>query len=447
MTFRPIVGKFVDLNGFKAHVDTLQFTGWKPFFVVVHNTSEPDLATYADWRAHPEQHGRWTPEQWGRNLVGFYENQKPPWSTGPHAFVCPDGILLFTPFTEHGTHSPSWNAVTWGIETVGEFEREPFEDGSRDNLIAVLGILHARIGLNPTDYHFGVRGIHFHKEDPKTTHKQCPGHNMVKKDLVAAVTDYIEKMHPGDHATIPAEVHTAPAAQPAAASSDDTAAILAIAGKSPIMGYRWHDRGVAPPAYINGMALTFAQTYRRFKAGHPAAIEMAKANTHNDEHDALSWYNSNFAALGMSNDQPGSDTLRHLFVLMLGHAMRESSGQHCCGRDGLFQTSYNAHACHPQFDVVMDEFSAGKADGYLSVFSHGVTCSQSNWANFGSGRGAEFQKLCKAQPAFAMESAAITLRNLRTHYGPINEKAAELRKEADDMFGAIQDHVDGEAVA
>jgi hypothetical protein len=60
----------------------------------------------------------------------------------------------------------------------------------------------------------------------------------------------------------------------------------------------------------------------------------------------------------MRNDVSGIDTLRHLFVLMIGLGMRESSGRYCEGRDqsasntsadtaeaGLFQTSWNARAC------------------------------------------------------------------------------------------------------
>jgi hypothetical protein len=203
-----IVGKFVDLAGFAAHVEGLVFTGWTPQFTVVHNTSAPTLANYADWRAHPERHGNWTPEQWLKNLAGYYSGLH--WSSGPHAFVCPDGVGLFTPFTQRGTHSPAWNAITWGIETVGEFEIESFADPSRANLIAVLGILHARIGLNPADYKFGVRGIHFHKEDPITTHKSCPGRHMVKPELVAGVVAYMQAAHPGDHVAAPIEAHLGP---------------------------------------------------------------------------------------------------------------------------------------------------------------------------------------------------------------------------------------------
>lgn len=207
IVFMNIVGQFVDLAGFARHVAGLQFGAWKPAFVVVHNTSAPSLANYAEWRAHPQKHGHWTPEQWLKNLRGYYMGLKPPWLAGPHAFVTPDGVGLFTPLTQHGTHTPSWNAISWGIETVGEFEMEPFDNGVRTNLIAVLGILHTRLGLNPSNYKFGVRGIHFHREDPKTTHKRCPGKNMVKSDLVRDVVAYIQNSHAGDHADVPIAAH------------------------------------------------------------------------------------------------------------------------------------------------------------------------------------------------------------------------------------------------
>lgn len=207
--WKGIVNKFVDVAGFQAHVDGLSFSGWRPSFVVVHNTSEPDLKTYADWRAHPEKHGDWTPTTWMGNLASYYKNLG--WSGGPHVFVAPDGIYLFTPLTMPGTHSPAWNARTWGVETIGEFESEPFAGSpSAANLVAVLAILHSAIGLDPAAYRFGQSGIHFHKEDPVTTHKECPGKNMVKADLVQAVVSAIHGVHPGDKIEVPAAVHTTP---------------------------------------------------------------------------------------------------------------------------------------------------------------------------------------------------------------------------------------------
>ena len=52
------------------------------------------------------------------------------------------------------------------------------------------------------------------------------------------------------------------------------------------------------------------------------------------------------------------------------------------------------------------------------------------------------QELCKECPAFAVESHALTLRNLCNHYGPVTRKEVELMPEADEMFKLVQDYVD-----
>lgn len=237
-------------------------------------------------------------------------------------------------------------------------------------------------------------------------------------------------------------------------------AIARIAINSAIANYSWQDRGRAPAGYIKGFALSFANTYLQWAKGYLPAIEMAKANTGNSDKDVLAWYESYFVEARMFNTEDGRDTLRHLWALMLGLGMRESSGRHCEGRDqsadnvssdtaeaGLFQTSYNAHSCSSQFDLLFETFSAGGAadnpQGFIEWFEEGVSCSSSSWQNYGSGNGAEFQDMCKHQPAFACETCAIVLRKLRQHYGPINRYEAELRTEADDMLMEVQDYIDG----
>ncbi len=63
---------------------------------------------------------------------------------------------------------------------LGDFNREPFHSGPgalvRDNAMAALATLCRAAGL-PAD------AIRFHKEDPRTTHRTCPG-NDVRKDWV-----------------------------------------------------------------------------------------------------------------------------------------------------------------------------------------------------------------------------------------------------------------------
>jgi uncharacterized protein (TIGR02594 family) len=249
-----------------------------------------------------------------------------------------------------------------------------------------------------------------------------------------------------------------PAPPPGALTNEQRAAIIKIARESWIADYDWEDRGRAPSGYTQGMALAFAQTYLKLKAGHPAAMEMAKARTESDK-DALNEYLLEFRELGMHNERDGINTLRHLYALMLGSGMRESSGRYCEGRDlsadnvssdtceaGLFQTSYNAHsASDPEFDQLMVEYSMSDATCYLEAFAEGVSCSPSEWDSYGSGTGREFQDLCKSCPAFAVETHALTLRNLCNHYGPIIRHETELKREADEMFKQVQDYMDSTA--
>jgi hypothetical protein len=226
--------------------------------------------------------------------------------------------------------------------------------------------------------------------------------------------------------------------------------VIQTVTKSNIYKYHWKQRGIAPAGYMKGMGLSFAECLLQYRSGSEFEVEMAKANTGNDHKDALSWYNSNFRRLGMNNDESGENTLRHLFVLMLGLGMRESSGQHCDGRDtsahnvssdsaeaGMFQMSWDISAGSSLFQKLYEEFHDDHSDDLLHYFSEGVHCSRSQWAIFGSGTGANFQTMCKSQPLFSVKTCGVGLRNIRTHWGPINRKEAEITLGADTMFKNI----------
>jgi len=189
-----VIGKSFTADKFEQYVDSLTFGAWRPRFVVVHNTSVPDRETWDGWQT---RNPPMPDEKWGRNLAEYYSGLG--WSGCPHLFVTPAGILAMNPLTRAGTHSPSWNSISWGVETVGEFESDPFTGSIKDNLIAALAILHAAAGLQLLPYARGVRGLHFHKEDPATTHRLCPGKKMVKSDLINAVQAEIERRNGGEH--------------------------------------------------------------------------------------------------------------------------------------------------------------------------------------------------------------------------------------------------------
>lgn len=231
--------------------------------------------------------------------------------------------------------------------------------------------------------------------------------------------------------------------------------IVKLAAASDIAKYNWPNRGVAPRGYIKGMAVVFGHVYAKLKAGDSAAQVMATMSSGNGDTDALAWYEPQFQAAGMSNSTTGVATLRHLFALMIGLGMRESSGQYSVGRDmsasntdadtaeaGLFQMSWNAHTASSEIPKLFAAYSAAGADGFLSIFQEGVTPKPSDLENFGTGEGFAFQQLCKTCPAFAVEAAAVGLRVRRKHWGPINNHAAEIRAEADRLLAEVQGVVD-----
>jgi peptidoglycan hydrolase-like protein with peptidoglycan-binding domain len=214
-------------------------------------------------------------------------------------------------------------------------------------------------------------------------------------------------------------------------------------------------RRVAPLGYVKGMAVMFATVHRKLAQGDPAALEMAKPVSGDTNRDALAHYASEFATLGMRNDRGGVETLRHLFVLMFGLGLRESSGRYCEGYDrepnrnrltsetaeaGLFQMSWDARAISPFIKPLCDEYSR-TGGGYKSIFAEGVTPKSKDLETVGGGDGATFQQMMKEMPGLAVETAAVGLRKnggATGHWGPIRRHEAKLLPEADDLLQQVQ---------
>lgn len=232
-----------------------------------------------------------------------------------------------------------------------------------------------------------------------------------------------------------------------------------LAGKSSCAKYSWKDRGTAKSAYFKGIALVFAKAVCEPKRDDVVIASAARKlpESTSDITDALSWYKSNFQALGMTNDVGGTDTLRHAFTLLLGLGMRESSGEYCCGRDmsasfdsadsaesGLFQASWGAKRASPVLPKMFDKYKTDQGGCMLDVFKDGVTCSAGNNINWGTGNGKDWQALTKTCPAFSAEYAAVLLRTLggtKGEFGPLRKKEAEIRPECDAMLKQVQDLV------
>jgi len=233
-------------------------------------------------------------------------------------------------------------------------------------------------------------------------------------------------------------------------SEETKRAITELALTHPIQKFVWEDRGRSPSGYIAGMGQAYALALTWWVARDPAAIEMAQAAGDADE-DALAWYAAEFAKIGINVSVPGVDTLRGLFALMIGLGMRESSGKYYEGRDvsatnttsdtceaGLFQMSWNMKSASPSMGKLLEEFFADP-NGFLPIFSEGLTPTSAGLQNFGSGQGALFQFMAKYSPAFCVMTAAIGLRTRRKHWGPINRREVELVAEAADYLAQVEE--------
>ncbi len=182
-TWKGIVGKSFSTESFDDYCHKLQWSAWRPSFVVLHNTGAPSLAQRPNGLAL----------QHIKNLEAFYRDTNK-WSAGPHLFIDDLQIWVFTPLTMSGVHSPSWNKFSLGVEMLGDFESEDFNNGRglqvRTNTVAALATICGVLGIDP-------QTMRLHREDPNTTHA-CPGKNVRKLEMIQEVTDLMADRHSGE---------------------------------------------------------------------------------------------------------------------------------------------------------------------------------------------------------------------------------------------------------
>lgn len=229
------------------------------------------------------------------------------------------------------------------------------------------------------------------------------------------------------------------------------------AGSSSCAQFSFANRGHAPKGYINGMALSYARSLCRIKAPgltKPAASVLDSVNSRNPSKDVLAYYQNLLSPLGFITDISGTGPLEATYTVGIGLGMRESSGQHCEGWDtgagsnrtsdeaeaGLFQVSYNSVTASAELKKLYAEYQADPSRCMLDVFSEGVSCSARSI--LGTGAGAEYQKFNKVCPAFAAEYAMTLVRVLRTHFGPLNRKEAQVVPECQAMLSHVRQIVE-----
>jgi hypothetical protein len=181
----PYIGKRMTREEFRSYLKSLTFGSFKPRFVTLHHTGQPNLANRPNGLSN----------QHLLNLKHYYENTMD-WNGAPHVFVDDqgDGIILFQRMDRRGVHAVSFNRNSWGVEMLGYYDRESFDTGRgakvRDNSMAALAIMCEALGVEADT-------IKFHRDDPKTT-KTCPGLKVTKADVVSRVAALMNTSVPED---------------------------------------------------------------------------------------------------------------------------------------------------------------------------------------------------------------------------------------------------------
>jgi len=269
-----------------------------------------------------------------------------------------------------------------------------------------------------------------------------------------------------DHETMPSSLDEADFDEAAEVDEDDeydededetdsaasgSSSITSLAGSSSCAKINWPQRGQAPSGYIQGVALTFARSI--CNPTRSDVVFASRAKTTGSE-DVLNFYNSVFAAAKMTNNVAGPDTLRHMYTLLIGLGMRESSGEYCAGRDmssgfssadsaeaGPFQTSYGSRGRSDLLEPMFESYQKNSAGCNLAVFKNGAKCTAGDSKNWGTGAGEQWQQLTKQCPAFAAEWAIVLLRvsgGSQGEWGPLRTKAAQVRPECDSMLQQVE---------
>lgn len=191
-------GVFATTAEFLKYLDGIKWGVWRPKFVTMHHTGAPDLKTWNGYQTKGI-----SDKQWLTNLASYYGN-KLGWRAGPHFFFTPKHFCVLSPPTSRGVHAVSFNATSWGVECVGNFDSEPFEGAIKDKYIDGLACLHLATGLPVDPYKFNQQGLHFHRDDPRTS-KTCPGTNVSKQGLIQAIKARVIALSGGDEGSHPDE--------------------------------------------------------------------------------------------------------------------------------------------------------------------------------------------------------------------------------------------------
>ena len=168
-----------------------QMGSFNPSMIVLHNTDKPRQSNWPGRVEHSDGTVEiLTPQKRLDNMSVSWTASH--FSAAPHLMLPPDGLVwALWPLWKIGTHSPKWNKISWGIETVGNFDLEIPTPALLHTLPIVGAGLCKLGGIKPDK-----DTIKLHKQDPITTHTNCPGVNLGTQEFwIEAFNEQLHAMN------------------------------------------------------------------------------------------------------------------------------------------------------------------------------------------------------------------------------------------------------------
>jgi hypothetical protein len=161
-----IIGKCLKANDFKDYVETKSFGLLPANKIILHHTYIPNLT-------------QWNGLSSIMALKKVYEGKR--WTSGPHLYIAPEGIWLFSDMAKDGTHAGKGNWRSIGIEMVGDYRFENPTGIIWELTKYAVTVLNQKLKLKPED-------IKFHRDYMPT---ECPGEAVKKEWVIEELNKYI----------------------------------------------------------------------------------------------------------------------------------------------------------------------------------------------------------------------------------------------------------------
>ncbi len=173
-----IDGRVMSTDEFVQYVEKLEFPPPLPTRVFLHHTWKPTPATWRGKSTILAMKAYYEKQLWTDAEGRVHEG----WNAGPHLFIAPDGIWLFSDLRWDGVGVYGHNYRTRHIEMVGDYDGRVPDGVILDQTVAALGILHERLGLD-------IQNLGFHRDFAT---KSCPGRAVTKEWIIPKVAAWMD---------------------------------------------------------------------------------------------------------------------------------------------------------------------------------------------------------------------------------------------------------------